>query len=423
MPDRKTLVDEKSYRVFKGSDWPDFNDFIENKYHVDPKIENEINEFISVMEKKYDDIATPRSTILSIANQKRQGQVFFDKHHTEKNSCRIPWQTLGIEKNGNAYICASPSWIPMYVGNILETNGIYEILNSQTSLKIRQEILAGRYYYCNTRICSFFDFKDTDKYQSRPLVDSDVNELEFIDSPDLYVNKIPTNLIFDFDYTCNFKCPSCRTEVHNWNADHILRPINNQLVEKIKHLIIDEIQNQSINIRWCGGEPFMSEVYMELFRYIISSGKKNIQNTIQTNGSLFTAKKDLVRDLLPYISDLRISFDAGCAETYALTRIGGDWDRLIENVKFVVALIKEHKFKTKVSADYVVQKNNYKDLPQFAEICKELGIQINVTHKMWNWGTWDTETFHDMNAYHPEHPLYKDVEKYFKLANLPMAKN
>ena len=167
----------------------------------------------------------------------------------------------------------------------------------------------------------------------------------------------------------------------------------------------------------------MSDVYIELFNYIISTGKTNIQNIIQTNGSLFEAKKDLVQQLLPYVSDLRISFDAGCAETYALTRVGGDWNRLIENIKFVVKLIKEHKFKTRVSADYVVQKNNYKDLPKFVEICKELGIQVNITHKMWNWGTWDEETFDDMNAYHPDHPLYEDVKKYFRLANLPMAKN
>jgi MoaA/NifB/PqqE/SkfB family radical SAM enzyme len=422
MPDRKTLIDEKTYRSFKGSDWPEFNNFIENDYQVDIQITNEINQFISIMQEKYDNIATPKTVELSLSNQKRQGQVFFNKNYKE-STCRIPWQTLGVNNNGNAYICASPSWIPIFVGNLFESDNIYDILNSQISLKIRQEILAGRYYYCNTRICDFFNFKNTASYQTQPLTQDDLKELEFKDSSKLYVNKIPQNLIFDFDYTCNFKCPSCRTEILNWNADHIRRPVNDRLVEKIKHLIIDNIQDQPISIRWCGGEPFMSDVYIELFNYIISTGKTNIQNIIQTNGSLFTAKKDLVKDLLPYISDLRISFDAGCAETYKLTRVGGDWDRLIENVKFVVSMIKEHKLNTRVSADYVVQKNNYKDLPQFVEVCKELDIQVNITHKMWNWGTWDEDTFDDMNIYHPKHPLYEDLKAYFKLAKLPMAKN
>lgn len=422
MPNRKTLVDEKTYRFFKGSDWPEFDDFIENNYRVKPHIADEINSFISIMQEKYNNIATPRTIELSLANQKRQDQVFFDKHYAGAK-CRIPWETLGVNNNGNAYICESPSWVPIFVGNLFESDSIYDILNSQASLKIRQEILAGRYYYCNTRICDFFNFKDTKSYQAQPITQDDVKELEFKDSAELHVNKIPRKLIFDFDYTCNFQCPSCRTEIQNWNADHIRRPINDRLVERIKHLIIDEIKEQPINIRWCGGEPFMSDVYIELFNYIISTGKTNIQNVIQTNGSLLSAKKDLVKDFLPYISDLRISFDAGCAETYALTRVGGDWDRLIENTKFVVALIKEHKFKTKVSADYVVQTNNYKDLPKFVEICNELGVQVNLTHKMWNWGTWDEETFNNMNVYHPDHPQYEDLKTYFKLAGLPMAKN
>jgi sulfatase maturation enzyme AslB (radical SAM superfamily) len=321
------------------------------------------------------------------------------------------------------FICQSPSWIPIFVGNLFEVNSIYDILNSDIALKIRQEILAGRYYYCNTRICSFFDFKDTKKYQIQPTTNIDLDPLELKKSPEVYVNRIPTDLIFDFDYTCNFKCPSCRTEVQNWNADHIRRPINDRLVERIKRLIIDEIKEQSISIRWCGGEPFMSDVYIELFNYIISTEKTNIQNIIQTNGSLFEAKKDLVKNLLPYVSDLRISFDAGCAETYALTRVGGDWNRLIRNTEFIIELIKEHKFKTKVSADYVVQKNNYKDLPKFVELCNRIGVKINLMQKMWNWGTWDEETFDDMNVYNPEHPLYEDLKTYFKLAKLPIAKN
>jgi len=430
MSDRKTLVDEKTYRSFKGSDWPNFEEFIENNYQVKPMIENEIIEFVSIMEKKYHDIATPRTIELSVANQKRQNQIFFDKHYKYpptsnpyKYQCRAPWETLGINNNGNAYICPSPSWIPIFVGNLLETDDIYaDILNSDASLKIRKEISKRRYFYCNTTICDFFHDIDIDQYQHEPITDADKEPLIDNIEHHFYVNEIPKNLIFDFDYTCNFKCPSCRVEVQNWNNDHILRPINDRLVEKIKHLIIDKIQEQPTSIRWCGGEPFMSEVYMELFKYIISTGKPNIQNIIQTNGSLFIAKKDLLKDLLPYVEELRISFDAGCAETYALTRIGGDWDRLIENTKFVVSLIKENKFKTKVSADYVVQKNNYKDLPQFVKLCNELDIQINITHKMWNWGTWDEETFDDMNIYHPKHPLYEDLKTYFKLANLPMSK-
>ena len=416
------IIDKKDYRLFKGSDWPTYDNFINNNYSVTAPIQKEIDNFVAQMKEKYDNIATAKTFELSLSNQKRQSQIFYDKKFN-KGFCNIPWNTLGVNSNGNVFICQSPSWIPIFVGNLFEVDSIYNVLNSAIALKIRQEILAGRYYYCNTRICSFFDFKNTEQYQIHPITDDDYKALEFKDAPELYVNKIPKDIIFDFDYTCNFKCPSCRTEIQNWNADHIRRPINDRLVERIKHLIIDKIVDQPVSIRWCGGEPFMSDVYIELFDYIISTGKTNIQNIIQTNGSLLGAKRDLVQKLLPYVSELRISFDAGSEEIYKLTRVGGDWGRLIENTKLVVNLINENKFKTKVTADFVVQKNNYKDLPEFVEVCKNLNIKPNTMQKMWNWGTWDTETFNDMNVYHPNHPLYEDVKKYFQLANLPMAKN
>ena len=127
MPDKKTLVDEKTYRFFRGTDWPNFADFVEDNYQVDTQIENELDQFIAMLKEKYDNIATPKTVELSLANQKRQGQIFFDKHYKE-SVCRIPWQTLGVNNNGNAYICASPSWIPIFVGNLFESNNIYDIL-------------------------------------------------------------------------------------------------------------------------------------------------------------------------------------------------------------------------------------------------------------------------------------------------------
>ena len=89
---------------------------------------------------------------------------------------------------------------------------------------------------------------------------------------------------------------------------------------------------------------------------------------------------------------------------------------------FVKDLIEENNFKTKLSADFVVQKSNYKDLPLFANLCREFGLSMNI-QKMWNWDTWDKEVFYDMNVYDSKHYLYDDLKEYFKLANLPMAEN
>lgn len=413
------IVNEKLYRTFKGADWPTYEQFLNKNYTVNNNIQKEIDNFIAQVHENYNHIASAKTEYLSQANQDRQKQIFYDKNYQIKQ-CKVPWDTLGINANGNVFICQSPSWIPIFVGNILESNDIFDILNSDQALKIRQEILAGRYYYCNSKICGFFDYIDPKTYQSTPI--SNNSPLPLIKKQELFVTSIPKSLIFDFDYTCNFKCPSCRVENINWNNNNMIRPINDTIVSKIKELIIDKIENQSISIRWGGGEPFMSEVYIDLYEYIIKKQKKNIQNVIHTNGSLLLAKKNLITRFLPYISQLRISFDAGSAEVYRVTRVGGDWDNLIENVKFIIDYVKKNNLHTKVLADFVVQKDNYKDLPNYVNLCKTLGITVNQTQKMWNWGTWDDELFKEMNVYNPNHYLYEDVKKYFQIAQLPVTK-
>lgn len=412
MSDYSKYIDEKTYRQFKGASWPKYEDFITGSFNVDEKIKTEIDNLLERTKQKYINIASPNTKELSIANQQRQKQIFFNKKHATR-TCSIPWRTMGINSNGNVFICESPSWIPIFVGNILEVDDIFEILNSEPALKIRNEIVNGRYYYCNNKLCSFFHSIDPQKYNSSPTNKEDYSPLELKSTDGLLLDKIPANIIFDFDYTCNFKCPSCRTETQNWNNDTIRRPINNQIVEKVKKLIIDKIDTQ-VSIRWCGGEPFMSEVYIDLFEYIIKVKNKNIQNIVQTNGSLLLSKKQLITNLLPYISEIRISFDAGSPEVYAKTRVGGVWERLIENVKFLVAERKEKNLTTKILADFVVQKNNYKDIPLYFDLCKELGIEANALQKMWNWGTWDDEEFKEMNVYTSTHILFDEVLEYIK---------
>lgn len=418
----KKIIDKKSYRDFKGADWPNYENFVDNNYVVTDKIKIEIDQFVSMMEEQYKDLSSTRTIELSAANQKRQEHIFYNKSYTGNNQCRVPWETLGVNANGNIFICSSPSWIPIFVGNILEATDIFEILNSEIAKKIRLEILENRYFYCNSNICGFFQHQDQTTYKKISNTADTVPLNVTTENHNLCVDRIPKELIFDFDPTCNFKCPSCRVEHQNYNHHHIIRPINDTISEKIKKLIIDKIEDQPITIRWAGGEPFMSEVYLDLFDYIIKTNKKNIKSIIQTNGSLFKSKPNLLKKLLPFISNLRISFDAGCQETYKLTRVGGDWDNLLENVMFIKELINQNNFDTTLSADFVVQKYNYKDLPLFANLCRSLNLSMNI-QKMWNWGTWDTETFHDMNVYDTKHDLYDDVVNYFKLANLPIAKN
>jgi len=403
----KQIIDPRIYRTQAGPDWPKFEEFIAGAGSTNPAIQQELDQFVREQTENYQAITLSGDAIAQ-GNQQRQQQVFFNKQLTGVDHCRVPWNTLGINSNGQVYICESPSWIPKFVGNILQCTDIYDVLNSTVAQQIRQEILAGRYYYCNNRLCSFFGAIDSESYTTQPV---DQAPISFTSSPELLVDQIPGNLIFDFDYTCNFRCPSCRTEVINWNKDHVIRGINNGIVHQIKTLIIDRIDQQPVDIRWCGGEPFISEVYMDLMNYIVATGKTNIQSIIQTNGSYLKKHAAFLSGFLPHVKELRISFDAGTAETYSQLRVNGTWDTLLDNVRFVKQLIDQHKFATLLTADFVVQADNYKEIPEFVKTCRDLGVTNINLQKMWNWGTTTQDEFDLNNVYNPDHPDYNDLKQ------------
>ena len=317
---------------------------------------------------------------------------------------------MGVNTNGSVFICESPSWVPKFVGSLLEVDNIYDVLNSEMAQQIRQEIVEQRYYYCNHKISRVL----ATKHNVINVVATDTEPLPYEPSSKTQVTTIPKNLIFDFDYTCNFRCPSCRVELVNNNKHHVIRPINDRISAKIKTLVIDNVTTP-VEIRWAGGEPFISEVYVDLMDYCVTSGKP-IKHIIQTNGSYLIAKTGLLEHLLPHIKELRISFDAATADTYSKIRVGGVWENLLKNVQHVQEQIKRLGTPTTVSVDFVVQKENYREIPLLRKLCNDMGIDKIQYQRMWNWGTWPIEEFNDKNIYNPEHKDYNQLVTAFNLA-------
>jgi molybdenum cofactor biosynthesis enzyme MoaA len=410
MTNLKAIIDPQSYKVFAGPDWPSFNDIVDNKISHLPHIAKEVAEFVQMQQQNYNAI-TASGGDLELANQQRQQQQFYDKQYSGP-PCRVPWDTLGINANGDAYICSCSSWIPLFVGNILEVEDIFELLNSNKAQRIRQEILAGRYYYCNNKICNFFSNKSPTLYNDTGSQEPLLEEL----TEATKVRHLPKNLILDFDYTCNLHCGSCRTQTINFNNDHVRRPINFRIVEKIKRLIIDQIDQQPMSIRWCGGELFISAAYLDLLEYISAQNKPTIKHIIQTNGHYLQSRRQLIQQLAPNIQSFWVSFDAATADTYRQVRRGGSWDQLLKNVHWLMNFLESNQFKFSVSATFVVQLDNYKEIPQFVELCSTFNIKDIQLQKMWNWGTWPQEEFNEKNIYNPQHPLYADLSEIFAQA-------
>lgn len=407
--DLKAIIGRQDYMKVSRAGWPSYDAVLAGMTSADPDIARDIKTFVDKKLAEYHR-AMQHGNFIAEHNQRYQQQVFFDKKYKHDVPCLVPWNTMGVTMSGDVFICLSPAWIPRFVGNVLTAQDVYaDILNSVEAQKIRQEILNNRYYYCNNFLCSHFLSVPTERYVAHATDDASLSQLSFEPEHSYQINDIPRNLIFDFDDTCNFRCPSCRTQVINKNKHHIIRPINEKIVDKIKTLVINNIGDQPIEIRWAGGEPFISEVYVNLMQYIIDTGKTNIKHIIQTNGSYLKSKSHLVSYLLPHMKELRISFDAATADTYHRVRVNGRWDSLLDNVRWVIDSIKNQNAPVRVTADFVVQEDNYKEIPDFAELCNDLGIQNINYQKMWNWNTWPEDELRQRSVWHEAHPKYQLV--------------
>jgi len=354
--------------------------------------------------------------IVDYHQRKNNNQIIFDKQVKKLLRCQNPWNSLVINQFGATYICSSPAWLPKSIGSLLDYDDFFSLLNSYEAREIRSEVALNRYGYCNHNICGHFNtqigmnFFGEDSIITPPTINifKFLKEEEFpVDST---VDTLPTEICLDFDYTCNFKCPSCRTEMINHNQGPMAET-NKLLVDKIKHVIIDHyIKEQApLTIRWAGGEPFVSHAYLELWKYIVEKKAGNIKNIIQTNGSYLKKRSTLLENFLPYIDQLRISFDAGASETYSKVRVNGNWDELLDNCRYVRDIIDKSNLKIILASDFVVQLDNFQDIPQYIEIAKSIGFdKINLSN-MWNWGTWDQDEFRRLNISDPAHPKHQEL--------------
>lgn len=177
-------------------------------------------------------------------------------------------------------------------------------------------------------------------------------------------------LIIETVGSCNLRCKICPT--NDYTAGKSL--MGDSIFEKI----IDIIKRYDIKVvdmtGW--GEPLL-DPKLEKRIIEIKQTKKNIFIEFSTNGTLFT-KKRIAQILKTGIDHICISFDAGSKETYEKIRINSNYEKLIENLKLLSSLRDEEK--TKLSAVFVVIKENFPEMDNFVELFYKLGFDF-VTFK------------------------------------------
>lgn len=140
-----------------------------------------------------------------------------------------------------------------------------------------------------------------------------------------------------------------------------------------------------------------------------------------TNGTLFNSTRwgEFIKNKTGKIY-LTVSIDAATEETYKKIRCGGNFKILRENMKFASKLRKTGELGY-FRINFVVQKNNYKEMIDFVKWGIELGCDEVFFTKILNWGTYTKEEFREISMMKEDGITPK--EELQKVLDDPIMKN
>lgn len=197
---------------------------------------------------------------------------------------------------------------------------------------------------------------------------------------------IPKKITLGLDYTCNLHCTSCR--------DHVQVASGNQL--KIREEFAERIigtgwLEKTDNLELSGsGEALFSKIDREIL--FSNKGCKRESVSLLTNGILLN--DDNLQKLKQHFKKIfiNISIDAATENTYKSIRRGGDWKVLMENLEKVSALKLKNEIEY-VEIRMVVQKRNYKEIPEFIQMGKKYHVDKVLFTKLLNWDMYSIDEY------------------------------
>lgn len=318
----------------------------------------------------------------------------------DQKFCGNPWSYCEIYRGGGVYTCC-PAWnrnIP--IGNIFFDNP-NQIWNSHSAQQFRQSILDGSFSACDQERCPSLIAENLPTVaQSRnswlgPILS------DAIDNHRITSIYGPSVVKLGYDNSCNLICPSCRTE-------HIFASKEEQ--EELNRIrdqfIMPLLQDAKILVMSSDGDPFASKHYREIINLTYAK-LPDLKLGLCTNAVLLDEKAWEDCHLERRVVRVQVSIDAARQETYNHVRRGGNFDRLINNLKFLSQ--KRHSSEGFADFDllFVVQACNFREMTAFVELGESIGadsVQFMLIDR-WDRGM-DEDVYKKAKIWDKSHPEY-----------------
>lgn len=160
-------------------------------------------------------------------------------------------------------------------------------------------------------------------------------------------SELPKHIRIDLCTICQLKCPSCYMRQEEEYVKKGCK-LGYMKFENFKKLV-DENDIESMEIS-NSGEIFLNPDFVKIIKY---AQKKGIYLTADNGVNLNYLTDEQAEALVKYgFASMTISLDGASQETYSIYRIGGDYNKVIENIE----KINEYKKKYKKRNPHIVWK-------------------------------------------------------------------
>jgi len=170
---------------------------------------------------------------------------------------------------------------------------------------------------------------------------------------------------------CNLRCPLCPTGAGEITAKKGLMSF--EFFKKI----FDQLKVSLVTVNlYNWGEPLLNRDLFKIIKYI-KEFKKSISVVTSTN--LNIDNKDVLVELLKSgIDEIIVSCDGASKETYEKYRVGGDFNLVMQNLRF----LSDEKRKLSSNADivwnFLVFKHNEHEIAAARSMANELGVSFRI---------------------------------------------
>lgn len=181
------------------------------------------------------------------------------------------------------------------------------------------------------------------------------------------------NISIDASTICQLRCPECSTSKGL---------IKNGLIgsgflsfEYFKHLIDSNPTIQEVELsNW--GEIFLNPEILKIIKYGYES---KIKLTAGNGVNFVSVDNEVLEALVEYkFGYLNISIDGASQETYCQYRIGGDFNRVINNITTLNSFKAKYKSEyPKLAWQFIIFGHNEHEIPLVKYMCEELNMVFN----------------------------------------------